>query len=48
MVPPFKPNMQKGVFDKAPVKTGFDLPNGKELPFWHVMFESLDVEASHG
>ncbi|MFQ5703149.1 MAG: hypothetical protein ACE5HT_03925 [Gemmatimonadales bacterium] len=45
MVAPFKPNMQEGHFDKSPVKTGFKLPNGMELPFWHVMFENLDVKA---
>ena len=48
MVPPVKPNMKKGVFAKAPVKTGFVLPNGKHLPFWHVMFETLDVTATRG
>ena len=43
MVPPFKPNMQTTAFDKAPVKTGFKLPNGMDLPFWHVMFENVEV-----
>ena len=43
MVPPFKPNMQTMAFNKAPVKTGFKLPNGMELPFWHVMFENVEV-----
>lgn len=43
MVPPFKPNMKTMAFDMAPVKTGFKLPNGMELPFWHVMFENVEV-----
>lgn len=46
MVAPFKPNMQAESFDQAPVKTGFNLPNGMELPFWHVMFENLEVSSS--
>ena len=45
MVAPFMPDMQHGVFVKKPVKTGMTLPNGKPLPFWHVMFENLDVAA---
>ncbi len=45
MVPPFKPNMKTMAFDKVPVKTGFKLPNGMELPFWHVMFENVEVNA---
>jgi len=45
MVPPFKPNMKTMAFDNVPVKTGFKLPNGKELPFWHVMFENVQVNA---
>ena len=48
MVPPVKPDMKNGVFTKAPVKTGFVLPNGKQLPFWHVMFETLNVSATRG
>jgi len=46
MVAPFKPNMETGAFEKSPVHTGFKLPNGMELPFWHVMFETLDISAS--
>ncbi len=46
MVPPFKPNMETMAFEKAPVKTGFKLPNGMELPFWHVMFENVEVNAN--
>ncbi len=45
MVPPFKPNMKTMAFEKAPVKTGFKLPNGMSLPFWHVMFEAVQVNA---
>ena len=48
MVSPFKPNMQTGHFERKPVKTGFELPNGMELPFWHVMFENLDINATRG
>ncbi len=45
MVPPLKPNMKTMAFDKSPVKTGFKLPNGMSLPFWHVMFEAIQVKA---
>lgn len=45
MVAPFKPNMEGGYFDHVNVKTGFNLPNGMELPFWHVMFETLDIQS---
>lgn len=45
MIAPFKPDPDKGVFVKSPVHTGFMLPNGKELPFWHVMFETLNVDS---
>lgn len=45
MVPPMMPNPQKGVFKHDALKTGFELPNGKTLPFWHVMFEQLDYSA---
>lgn len=47
MVPPMMPNMQHGGFKPSPVKTGFMLPNGKQLPFWHVMFQNLSVRARH-
>ncbi len=40
------PPMKNG--KKDPVKTGFTLPNGKPLPFWHVMFQTLDVRAGRG
>ena len=45
MVAPFKPDMKTGHFAPAPVKTGLTLPNGMELPFWHVMFENVDFTA---
>jgi len=48
MVPPMMPNPEAGKFDHSAVPTGFELPNGMELPFWHVMFESIDVEATRG
>jgi len=48
MVPPMMPNMKEGGFTHKPVKTGFTLPNGKPLPFWHVMFESLEIQAQRG
>ncbi len=46
MVAPFAPNMESGHFEMKPVSTGLQLPNGMELPFWHVMFENLDISAS--
>ena len=46
MLPPMMPDMDAGHFVKSPVPTGFTLPNGMELPFWHVMFENLEVDAS--
>ena len=45
MVAPFAPDMKNGVFMKKPVNTGMKLPNGMTLPFWHVMFENLEVDA---
>ncbi len=45
MVPPFMPNPKEGRFDPSAVHTGFKLPNGMELPFWHVMFENLHVNS---
>jgi len=46
MVAPFMPNKETMHFDPKPVKTGLKLPNGMELPFWHVMFENLEIESS--
>ena len=48
MVPPMEPRPQEGVFHHKAVNTGLELPNGKTLPFWHVMFESLRIEADRG
>lgn len=48
MVPPAMPDPEQGRFEQSPVETGFTLPNGKPLPFWHVMFGNLDVEGSRG
>ena len=48
MIPPMMPDMKHKVFVHSPVKTGFFLPNGKQLPFWHVMFENLKIAASRG
>ncbi|MDX1585604.1 MAG: hypothetical protein R3222_02625 [Balneolaceae bacterium] len=46
MVPPMIPDMKNQEFSHNSVKTGFNLPNGMELPFWHVMFENLEINAS--
>lgn len=46
MVPPMMPQMGEGKFVHKDVATGFELPNGMELPFWHVMFENLEINAS--
>lgn len=48
MVPPMRPDMEAGRFVHEDVPTGFALPNGMELPFWHVMFENLDVRSTRG
>jgi len=48
MVPPMMPQPKEGRFQHSNVKTGFTLPNGKQLPFWHVMFGNLDVQGSRG
>ena len=45
MVPPMMPEKKEQEFVHSNVKTGFKLPNGKELPFWHVMFENLEINA---
>lgn len=45
IVPPMMPDMKSGTFMMAPLATGFTLPNGMALPFWHVMFENLKVDA---
>jgi hypothetical protein len=33
-------------YEKDPVHTGYKLDDGKELPFWHVMFMEPEVTAS--
>ncbi len=48
MVAPFKPVPEQLTFEQDPVQTGFTLPNGMTLPFWHVMFENLEVDADRG
>jgi hypothetical protein len=48
MVAPFMPVKGKHKFQHDNVSTGFQLPNGKELPFWHVMFENLDISSERG
>lgn len=48
MVPPFMPDAENGRFVQDPVQTGFTLPNGQLLPFWHVMFENVEVTAERG
>ena len=48
MVAPFMPVKGKHKFTHDNVSTGFTLPNGKELPFWHVMFENLNIESQRG
>jgi len=45
MVSPFMPNQETQSFEPKPVNTGFTLPNDETLPFWHVMFESLDINS---
>jgi hypothetical protein len=46
MVPAVKPGKEQWEFEMAPVSTGYTLPNGKEMPFWHVMFEDVEVAGS--
>lgn len=48
MVPPKKPLPAEGKFEwpNSPVKTGYVLENGEELEFWHVMFETLEIEGA--
>lgn len=46
MVPPMMPDQENMSFTHKDVQTGFTLKNDMELPFWHVMFENLDINAS--
>jgi len=48
MVPPMMPVPEEGRFRHDALETGFELPNGKTLPFWHVMFGNLEVESGRG
>jgi hypothetical protein len=48
MVAPFMPVKGEHKFQHKNVSTGFQLPNGMELPFWHVMFENLDISSERG
>jgi len=48
MVAPFMPVKGEHKFTHDNVNTGFELPNGKTLPFWHVMFENLNISSSRG
>ncbi len=48
MVAPAEPVPDEGLFRPQPVNTGFTMANGEPLPFWHVMFESFEVEAEEG
>jgi hypothetical protein len=45
MVAPVVPGDEPGALKRQPVETGFELPNGQTLPFWHVMFENVDVQS---
>lgn len=47
MVPPMMPRQEPfGHFEHVNANTGFELPNGNTLPFWHVMFEPVEFSAS--
>lgn len=48
MVAPFMPVQGEHRFEHDNVQTGFQLPNGQQLPFWHVMFENLEIESQRG
>lgn len=46
IVPPVDPKPEKGTYEKDPVHTGYKLDDGKELPFWHVIFMKPEVTAA--
>ncbi|MFQ5704390.1 MAG: hypothetical protein ACE5HT_10240 [Gemmatimonadales bacterium] len=46
MVFPMDPAPETGGFTPRPAHTGFMMPNGKELPFWHVMFGNLNITSA--
>jgi hypothetical protein len=48
MVAPFMPVEGEHTFTHNNVSTGFQLPNGQELPFWHVMFQNLEISSQRG
>jgi len=48
MVAPFMPVEGDHSFTHDNVSTGFQLPNGQELPFWHVMFQNLEISSQRG
>lgn len=48
MVAPMQPDPEQGLYRPQPVQTGFTLQNDQPLPFWHVMFESIDVAETPG
>ena len=48
MVAPFMPVEGDHSFTHDNVSTGFQLPNGQELPFWHVMFQNLEIRSQRG
>ena len=48
MVAPFMPVEGDHSFTHDNVSTGFQLPNGQELPFWHVMFQNLEIDSERG
>lgn len=48
MVAPVQPVADEHLYRPQPVQTGFTLPNGQPLPFWHVMFGSVETEADRG
>lgn len=45
MLAPVVPDPEGNGLKQKPVETGLTLPNGKPLPFWHVMFETIEVSA---
>lgn len=45
IVPPFMPSEDNSRFVERPVKTGYTMENGEELPFWHVMFSNIEVRS---
>lgn len=46
ILPPFMPDMKNMKFKESDFDTGFELPNGKQIPFWHVMYNNLEIEAN--